>query len=215
MNVVRAALRGDEFDGICCPAAKVVFAVRADAEVGRVSIEPCLDSGLERVAARRENDDLAALKEVSIGLHHRAGGGVERLEEAIDELDRWIGAIGCGKSGCGAGNAERRHENEAGRDVARPGADDIALPVDVRGAKGRINGRLVWIRGGAGQVVDVEACEELVFSAQGVVETEGKLIGVGDDAGGGCVSVRAKGTRRVVGQRVAPEDSGNTGSMGT
>ena len=106
MNVVRSALRRNGFRGISRAAAKVVFAVGTHAEVGGVAIQARLDTGFEGVARRGEGNVLPALKEVSVGLHDRPAGGVERLKKAVVELDRRIGSIGRGKAGRGARDAD-------------------------------------------------------------------------------------------------------------
>ena len=65
--------------------------------------------------------------------------------------------------------------------------------VDVYNAEGWIDGGLVRIGGGAVEIVDVEAGEELVFGRDLVVEAEGELVGIGVDLGGGGVGTRAEG----------------------
>ncbi len=88
----------------------------------------------------------------------------------------------------------------------RPGADDIALVVFVDDAEAGIDGGLVGVGGGAVEIVEVEPRKELVFRGNGVVEPEGKLVGVGRHLGRGRVGVGAKRTSRQIGQRVAFQD---------
>ena len=56
-----------------------------------------------------------------------------------------------------------RLENQARRNGARVRADDVALAVDVLHAEGRVDGGLIGIGGGPGQIVEIEARKELVF----------------------------------------------------
>jgi hypothetical protein len=72
VDVVGSALRRDEFSGIGGSAAEVVFAVGADAEVGGVAIDADFEAGLNAWVGG-EGDVLAALEEIAVGLHHRAG----------------------------------------------------------------------------------------------------------------------------------------------
>jgi len=74
--------------------------------------------------------------------------------------------------------------------------------------------RLVRIGGGAVEIVDVEAGEELVFGRDLVVEAEGELVGIGVDLGGGGVGTRAEGAGGVIGLRITGEDCGDLGVNG-
>ena len=98
MNVVRAARGGDVNGGICGAAAELVLAVGADAEVCGVAIEPRFEAGADQVVAGGVGNSLAALEEISVGLHDRSGGGVKGFEEAVVELDRGICVVGGGEA---------------------------------------------------------------------------------------------------------------------
>jgi len=78
-----------------------------------------------------ESQILAELEEIPVGLHHRSGRGVERLKQAIVELDRRIGVVWRGKPRRGALNAEGRFKRKPRRKLVRIGAHHVALPIDV------------------------------------------------------------------------------------
>jgi hypothetical protein len=160
---VVSALRGNELRGIGGSTAKVVFAVGADAEVRGVPIEAGFNAGLEGVGSGGEGDVLTALKEIAVGLHDRAGIGIEGFIEAVVEFDGGIRVVGGRKAGRGAGDADGGLKHKARRDGAGVSANDIALMVVVLNAEGRIDGGLIRICGGAGEIVEIEAREELIF----------------------------------------------------
>ena len=108
----------------------------------------------------------------------------------------------------------RRFENQARRDGARIGSDHVALPVDVLNAKRGIDGRLVGIGGGSGEVVEVEARKELILGGELMIDAQRKLIGVGGDLRRGRVSVRAKRAGGIVGQRIARQHGRDAGIDG-
>ncbi len=171
-DIVRAALRGNRLGSIGRAAAKIVFAVGADAEVGGVAIEARLEAGLEGMARGGEGEILSALKKIAVGLHHRSGRGVECLEQAVAEFYGGVGAVGCGKARRGTSDAHRGLEREPRRNGARVCRHHVALVVDVLDAEGGIDGRLVWIGGGTGEIVEVEAREKLIFRRDLVIEPD-------------------------------------------
>ena len=69
------------------------------------------------MAAGGEGDILAALKEIAVGLHHGAGGGVEGLEESVVEFDRGIGVVGAWETRRGARDADGRLKIRRGETV--------------------------------------------------------------------------------------------------
>ena len=97
------------------------------------------------------------------GYARGAGGGVEGLEQSIVEFDRGVGMIGRGKARCRARDTDGRLKDQVRRGSARPCAHHIALTVDVLDAEGGIDGRLVGIGGGSGEVVEVEACKKAIL----------------------------------------------------
>ena len=67
-----SALRRNRFGGISSAAAEVVLAVGTHAEVSGIAIQSRLNAGFEGMMRRGKSHILAALKEVSVGLHHRS-----------------------------------------------------------------------------------------------------------------------------------------------
>ena len=92
MILLRSALRGNEFGGVGRAAAEIVFAVGTDAEVRRVPIDANFAPASMR-GARGKADVLAALEEVAVSLHHRAGIGIESFKQTIVEFDCWIRVV--------------------------------------------------------------------------------------------------------------------------
>ena len=205
-DVVGAALREDVFCGVGGAAAEVVFAIGADAEIGGIAIETRLDASLDDVTAPGPGDELTTMKEISIGLHDRTPGRVECLEGSVVELDCRVGQVRRGKAWRAAGDADQRFEDQARRCCMCPGSNHIALMIDVRDAEGWIDGGLIWIGGGPGEVIEINPGEKLVFRRNRVIDSERELIGVGDHLGRGRIRIHAVGARRQVGQRIACQD---------
>ena len=209
-NIVHAAGRRNCLGGIGGAGAKSILAVGADAEVCGVAVDARLETGLDGVARSGEGEVLTALEEVAVGLHHRAGRAVKRLEETIAEDERGIYVVVRGEARRGARDADGGLEHHAWRKVPCPGTDYVALAVNVLDGEGRVDGGLAGIGGGAGEIVQVEAREELIFRGEPVIKTDRELIGVGDHFGCGGVGVLAVGAGGVIGQRIA----GQNGSDG-
>ncbi len=205
-----AALRGNGLRGIGSSAAEVVFAVGAGAKVSGIAVGAELYSCLEGVGAGGEGDILPALKEVAIGLHDGTGGGVEGLKKSIVELDRGVSVVRGRKAGRGARDADGRFESKARRDGARVGSYDVALTINILNTESLIDGGLIGIGGGAGEVIEIEAGKELVFGRDLVVETQGELNGIRGDFGCGCVGVGLIRAGGIVGQRIAGQHGGNS-----
>ena len=106
MDGVLAALRNQVDRGIGGAAAKVVLAIRADAEVRGVAIKADLSAGFERVAGGGEGNILPPLKQVAIDADDRARRRVERLIRTVIELDAWVGLVCRGKGWGGARHAD-------------------------------------------------------------------------------------------------------------
>ena len=174
---------GDGFGGVGRAAAKIVFAVRTHPEIRGIAIDPDFHPGFERVIAPGIGKVLAALEEVTVGLHDRSGCRIEGLKDAVDELDSRIGVVEGWKAGSRARDAKGRFQGEARRTAARPRAHNVALAVDVFNAEGGIDGRLVRVGCRPGEVVKIEAGKELVLPDR-VIDANRELIRVGGDFGG-------------------------------
>jgi hypothetical protein len=81
--------------------------------------------------------------------------------------------------GC-ASYADGTFEGEPRRDCLVVGDDAVALVIDIDDAEARIDGCLIRICRGAEQIVEVESCSEVLLGGEHLVDTHGKLIGVGD-----------------------------------
>src|ERR1700722_13823668 len=103
---MRTTLRRNEDGGVNGASAEIIFAVGTDAEVSGIAIQPSFHPGLEGVAWRGPGKAVLALKEITIGGHHRPGGRVESFKEAIDKLQRGIGVVRRGKRWCCARDAQ-------------------------------------------------------------------------------------------------------------
>ena len=67
--------------------------------------------------------------------------------------------VGGGKARGATGDADERFKNEAGGGGVGIGADYVALVIDVGDAEAGINGGLVGVGGGSGEIVEVEAAK--------------------------------------------------------
>ena len=105
----------------------------------------------------------------------------------------------------------RRRRGEAAR---LNSGGEVALVIAVLDAEGTVEDGLVGVGGGADEVVEGGAGEEVIFGAGLMVEAEGELVGGGGDLGGGGVGVETVGALRIVGERVAGEGFGDAGVYG-
>ena len=158
-----------------------------------------------------EDDIFAKLEEISVSLHHRSGRGVEGFKQAVVKLDCGIGVVGRGKPRRGALNAERRLECEPRRKFVRVGTHNVALPVDVLNTERRIDRCLVGIRRGAHQIVKDDACKELVFGREPVIDAKRKLVGICRHFRCRRIGVLLEGAREIIRQRITLQQRRNPG----
>jgi hypothetical protein len=179
LNVMHSALRWNIHWRIGGASAKVVFAVRASAEIGGVAVQPELAARLNDVPPGNDGEALLSLEEVAVGGHDRSTRDVETLVESVVELDRRIGVVRRRKLWCGPGKADGALKGEAWRDGAGVSHNAVALVVNVGDSEGRVDRGLVWIGGWPEEVVEVEPGHELRLVGELVIEAKGELVGVG------------------------------------
>ena len=157
---------------ICCPAAKGVLTVGARAEVCRITIGADLGSGLEGVPALGEAESLTEVEEIAVCLHHRSGGGVEGLKQAVAEFQSRIGKVLGGKSRRGTREANRGIQCVVRADGTGVLGQSVALTVDVLHSECRIDRSLIGVCRWACKVVVVEANEQLRLVASLLVQAD-------------------------------------------
>src|ERR1017187_8050968 len=158
-----SAVRRNMFIGVGNSTAKLIFTVGAHSEVGAVAVCTNLSACFEGMARAGEDHVFAQLEEVAVGLHYRSRSRVEGFKQSVAELDARVGVVGCGKSTGRACDAQGRLKNQPWREAACVGAHHVALPVNVLNTERRIDRRLVRICRWAHQIIEVEACKELIF----------------------------------------------------
>jgi hypothetical protein len=135
------------------------------------------------VACGSPDNVLSREKEIAIGGHDGASRRVERFEESIVELDRWVSVVRGRKLWRRAGCADGAFEIEAWRDGLREGEDAVALVIDIDDAEAGVDRSLVRIRGWAEEVVEVEPRRQMCFSGERLINADRKLVGVGNHFG--------------------------------
>ena len=100
------------------------------------------------------------------------------------------------------------------RGSAGPRTHHVALPIDVLDTEGWVDGGLVGVGGWAGEVVEGEAGQELIFGRELVVEADGELVRIGGHLGSRRIGARAVRAGNIVGAGVACKDSGDRGVDG-
>src|ERR1700722_14431170 len=109
---MHSTLRTKRFGRIRSPTAKIVFSVRANAEVGRVAIEPPLNPRLESMISDSVGHGLAPMEKVAVRLHHRPGRAIECFIRTVVKLHCGITVVRRRKSRRRSCDTEQRFEDQ-------------------------------------------------------------------------------------------------------
>ena len=90
----------------------------------------------------------------------------------------------------------------------------VALMIEEADSEGGVDGGLIGIGGGTSDLVKAKASEQVGFIGETMIDTEGKLIGVGGNFGRRGIGARAVGAGGIIGERIASEDGGDGGVDG-
>src|SRR5258707_13484640 len=92
-TVVLPRRKKNETGQISGPATKIVLAIGTCTEVCRVPVEACFHTPLHCVPRARPRKIQLSLEQIPEPRYHRAISPIERLIEAIDELQSRLGVV--------------------------------------------------------------------------------------------------------------------------
>src|SRR6202047_262705 len=168
--------RRNEHGRINCSTTKIVLAIGTYPEVCRVPVKACFHTPLHRVPRARPRKIQLSLEQIPERRHHRARRSIERLIEAIDELQSRISVVRRHKRRRRSREAHRRRPEKERRHSARVSDDPVPLPIHILDAKARIEQRLIWICCRSRQIVVIESTTPLSFCAYVLIDEDEKLI---------------------------------------